>query len=194
MKRLINLSGIFLLFLTLIVPCVLSESTHTLSPGMHLVTIPSITEVKRPVIIFEKPEITLQMASVPIDQVTDQDLLEWKRLGEMELLSQLVQAEAGNQDLTGMRYVADVVLNRVDDPRFPNTIEEVIFQRNPTQFAVTIDGAFEKAAWNMSENAYLAVQLEWEQRLDSGILYFNSGTDPMNGRSTFKYGDHWFGY
>lgn len=38
---------------------------------------------------------------------------------EMAMLAQLVQAEAGNQDLTGKRLVADVVLNRVDSERFP---------------------------------------------------------------------------
>ena len=45
----------------------------------------------------------------------------------------IVHAEANNQDLTGKKLVADVVLNRVHDPRFPNTIEGVIFQ--PYQFS-----------------------------------------------------------
>lgn len=63
---------------------------------------------------------------------------------EMRMVAQLVQAEAGNQDLTGKRLVADVVLNRVDSERFPNTVEEVIFQKNPVQFGVTVDGAFDR--------------------------------------------------
>ena len=64
---------------------------------------------------------------------------------EMALIAQLVQAEAGNQDLKGKRLVADVVLNRVDSEKFPNTIEEVIFQKEPVQFSVTVSGAFERA-------------------------------------------------
>lgn len=64
---------------------------------------------------------------------------------EMAMLAQLVQAEAGNQDLKGKRLVADVVLNRVDSDKFPNAIEEVIFQKNHVQFSVIVGGAFERA-------------------------------------------------
>lgn len=113
---------------------------------------------------------------------------------QKEMLAQLVQAEAGNQPLTGMRFVVDVVLNRVDDPRFPDTIEEVIFQGGPTQFSVTVNGMFESAADNISEEALLAVELEWEERLDYGILYFSSTKTPVNGKNAFKYFDHWFSY
>lgn len=108
------------------------------------------------------------------------------------LLAQLVQAEAGTQPLTGMRFVVDVVLNRVDDSRFPNTIEEVIFQ--PGQFAVIRDGNFKRAEGHISANAMRAVELEWNERLDYGILYFSSGSKAANGVRTFKYYDHWFGY
>ena len=113
---------------------------------------------------------------------------------QKEMLAQLVQAEAGNQPLTGMRFVVDVVLNRVDDPRFPDTIEEVIFQGGPTQFSVTVNGMFESAADNISKEALLAVELEWEERLDYGILYFSSTKTPVNGKNAFKYFDHWFSY
>lgn len=127
-------------------------------------------------------------------ELTKIDILEEIKLGEMEMLSQLVQAEAGNQDLDGMRLVADVVLNRLDDPRFPNTIEEVIFQKKPVQFSVTINGEYEKAGYNMSENAYKAVEMEWGgQRLNSEILYFNNSPN-TSGKHIFKYGDQWFGY
>lgn len=113
---------------------------------------------------------------------------------EMAILAQLIQAEAGNQDLTGKRFVADVVLNRVDSERFPNTIEEVIFQKNPVQFGVTVDGAFEKAESEISEECFEAVRMEWERetRLDKEVLYFN--TVHENGKNPFKHGDHWFSY
>lgn len=143
----------------------------------------------------ERKIVPIYISRSPIGEPpTDEQLLEERELGDMELLSQLVQAEAGNQDLTGKRLVADVVLNRLDDPRFPNTIRDVIFQINPVQFSVTVDGAFEKAAWNMAEDDYLAVELEWKNRMDYGVLYFSSTTDPANGRNAFKHGDHWFSY
>lgn len=113
---------------------------------------------------------------------------------EMAMLAQLVQAEAGNQDLKGKRLVADVVLNRVDSERFPNTVEEVIFQKNPVQFGVTVDGAFEKTKSEVSEECFEAVRMEWEReaRLDKEVLYFN--TVHENGNNPFKHGDHWFSY
>lgn len=113
---------------------------------------------------------------------------------EMAMIAQLVQAEAGNQDLHGKRLVADVVLNRVDSEKFPNTIEEVIFQKNPAQFGVTADGAFEKAKSEISEECFEAVWMEWERdtRLDKEVLYFN--TVHENGKNQFKHGDHWFSY
>lgn len=113
---------------------------------------------------------------------------------EMAMLAQLIQAEAGNQDFTGKRLVADVVLNRVDSERFPNTIEEVIFQKNPVQFGVTADGAFEEAESQISEECFEAVRMEWERetRLDKEVLYFN--TVHENGKNPFKHDDHWFSY
>lgn len=111
---------------------------------------------------------------------------------ELELLAQLVQAEAGNQGLKGMRYVVDVVLNRVDDDRFPDSIHDVIFQKR--QFSPVANGALKKAAGNVSTDAYQAVRLELDARLNYGILYFNSGKKCLNGKNPFKYKDHWFAY
>lgn len=117
-------------------------------------------------------------------------IAEENRLGDMELLSQLVQAEAGNQGLEGMRLVARVVLNRVKSKRFPNTIEEVIFE--PGQFACITDGNFDRAAWHMSEEAFRAVELEMESNSNPGILYF--ATSHVNGKNPFRVGGHVFSY
>lgn len=147
-------------------------------------------------VIFSRPiESIGSYKEDSIEEPDISDFLEFENLNSQKrMLAQLVQAEAGNQPLTGMRLVADVVLNRVDDPRFPNTIEEVIFQKNPTQFSVTTNGAFEKAGSYISENAWKAVEMEWDSRLDYGVLYFSSTKNPVNGEKAFKYYDHWFSY
>lgn len=111
-------------------------------------------------------------------------------LGEMELLAQLVQAEAGNQSLEGKRLVVDVVLNRVADPRFPDTVEEVIFQ--PGQFSVVNNGAFEKAAWHMEDSDYAAVAIEYEMHTNEEVLYFNNCSKVCGTGTPFKVGGHWF--
>lgn len=147
-------------------------------------------------ITFVAPTMESILASINYDyEMTEEDISDEIRYGDMELLAQLIQAEAGNQDLDGMRLVADVVMNRVDSPAFPDTVEEVIFQINPTQFSVTKNGAFEKAGWEISENAFLASDMEYERedRLDPKVLYFNN-SEKVSGKNKFKHGDHWFAY
>ena len=122
---------------------------------------------------------------------TEEEIEEEIRFDEMGLIAQLVMAEAGNQDLTGKRYVVDVVLNRVDSDDFPNTVEEVIFQEN--QFSVIENGAFDEAGWTITEECYEAVKLEYEERLNYDILYFSRGPSKY-ASNHFKHQDHWFGW
>lgn len=122
---------------------------------------------------------------------TEAEIEEEIRLGEMELIAQLVMAEAGNQDLMGKRYVVDVVLNRVDSDDFPNTVEDVIFQKN--QFSVIENGAFDEAGWAITEECYEAVKLEYEELLNYDILYFSRGPSKY-ASNHFKHQDHWFGW
>jgi len=58
-------------------------------------------------------------------------------------LSHIINAESGNQPLAGKIAVGNVVLNRVASPRFPNTVYEVIYQRN--QFTPVANGSIHKA-------------------------------------------------
>ena len=49
---------------------------------------------------------------------------------EIELLALCAMAEAEGECEHGQRLVIDSVLNRVDDPHFPDTISDVIWQKN----------------------------------------------------------------
>ena len=116
-------------------------------------------------------------------------------MGELELLANLVEAESGNQDLKGKRLVADVVLNRVESDRFPNTITEVIYQ--DYQFSTVLDGALERASWHISDESFEAVRLEAlenEERLDEDILFFTYGEYNKHCEPAYQYGSHYFGY
>lgn len=129
-----------------------------------------------------------------VEQGVD-DIEEEIREGEMELIAQLVEAEAGNQDLEGKRLVVDVILNRMEDGRFGGTTaEDIIFADN--QFSVIKNGAFDKAAYNMQDSDFEAVRLEYgkpkSERLNGDALYFTScgylkGTTPI-----VKHGAHYF--
>lgn len=52
---------------------------------------------------------------------------------DIEMINRVVELESGNQSLQGKRYVVSVILNRIDDPAFPDTASEVISQ--PNQFS-----------------------------------------------------------
>ena len=76
--------------------------------------------------------------------VTDPKMLKREaERSDIDLIAACVEAEAGNQDLTGKRLVADVILNRVDSEDFPDTIEGVISQ--PRHFATYWNGAIDRA-------------------------------------------------
>lgn len=55
------------------------------------------------------------------------------------LLAKLVWLEARGEDMDGQQAVAEVVLNRVKSPYFPNTVSEVIWAENqfPSKFLAT---------------------------------------------------------
>lgn len=56
-------------------------------------------------------------------------------------LERIINAEAGSQPLEGMVGVANVVLNRVNDHRYPDNVHDVIFDdRIAVQFPPTVEG------------------------------------------------------
>jgi len=63
-------------------------------------------------------------------------------LDDIRLLARLIHAEARGETTEGKIAVGAVVLNRVNSPDFPNTVEEVVFQKNTFvyQFSPVGDG------------------------------------------------------
>lgn len=141
--------------------------------------------------VTEKEIPTVEKNSKEIVSIPEPE--EWTEefCDSLEILAQCVEAEAGNQDLIGKQFVADVILNRVDSDRFPNTIEEVITQKY--HFTTYWDGTMSQIV--PSEETYLAVQMEvYWGRLDDEILFFTAGDYNPYCKPAFKYGDHYFGY
>ena len=128
------------------------------------------------------------------DRLDPEDLVrETEYWDSLELLAAVVEAEAGNQDLTGKRLVVDVVLNRVDSPLFPDNIVDVLEQE--LQFTTMHNGAVEEAGWHMQEDDYKAVMMEISgERLDYDIYFFTAGEYNSCGRPAYIHGDHYFSY
>ncbi len=88
---------------------------------------------------------------------------------EYETLLRIVEAEATGGDVTSKMMVAGVVLNRVADERFPDTIYDVVFQSH--QFTPISDGRFYSCT--VSEETIEAVDRVLSgENISSGALYF----------------------
>lgn len=121
--------------------------------------------------------------------ITPDDIEQESYFDSLEMLAVCVEAEAGNQPLDGRRMVADVILNRVDNPDFPDTIEGVISQ--PYHFSSYWDGGMDKVI-EPSELTIKAVQMELRERGYPGILYFKEGEYSDYGTPWRKVGNHYF--
>lgn len=84
-------------------------------------------------------------------------------------LSHIINAESGNQPLTGKMAVGNVVLNRVADSRFPNSIHGVVFQKN--QFSPVANGSINKTP-NAESVLAAKLCLDGGEALE-GVLWFN---------------------
>ena len=92
---------------------------------------------------------------------------------ELEILQRIVEAEAGNEDEDGKLLVANVVLNRVDSDRFPETVTEVVFQKSKgvTQFSPVASGRINSV--EISEETIAAVERALAgEDISQGALYF----------------------
>ena len=54
---------------------------------------------------------------------------------EFEILCRITEAEAGEGNIEQKENVVSCIFARVESPDWPDTIEGVVFQRNPTQFS-----------------------------------------------------------
>ena len=107
-------------------------------------------------ILTPKPEELLSVRSF-----TEEDVL-W--------LARIIHSESANGSLDKKTAIANVVLNRVDDPRFPSTIYDVIYQRN--QFPPAYKSNFltrvpSESSFTAARRALMGVNLVGD------CLYFN---------------------
>lgn len=106
---------------------------------------------------------------------------------DVDLLARVAYAEAGNQGDMGMRMVIDCVLNQVDDPRFPDTIEGVLYA--PGNFTTVSSGRI----WmTPSTEAWEAAKAKLANRTDYNVLYFRTGGYHSFGTPLYKHGAHYF--
>lgn len=107
---------------------------------------------------------------------------------EIELLALVTMAEAEGEPTEGKRLVIDTVLNRVDSPRWPNTIREVIYQ--PNQFVAMSNGRAERC--RVTDEVRQIVREELLSRTNTEVVYFTAGGYGRYGTPMFSIGNHYF--
>lgn len=132
-----------------------------------------------------KSEVTkASMKEAEVTSITQEVGKQLEAARQHHCLAMNIYHEARNEGLTGQRAVAWATLNRVESPKYPNTICEVVYQaelnengiplRNKCQFSFYCDGkpdtVDDLAAWNVA----------------AGIAYevmnrYGKETDPTNG-------------
>lgn len=158
-------------------------------PEFTPTAIPTPTAVPTPT-----PEPTVEPVCVYVPPTLDEN--------NYQILLRIVEAEAAGEGIEGKKLVANVILNRVNHASFPNTVEEVVFQKSGghAQFSPTIDGRFESV--QISSETVEAVDMVLAGADDSqGALFFSarSKADPdnmswfdKNLKWLFAYGGHEF--
>jgi spore germination cell wall hydrolase CwlJ-like protein len=92
---------------------------------------------------------------------------------DIDVLCRIVEAEAGGEDENGKLLVANVVLNRVADESFPDTVREVVFQSDSgtSQFSPVSNGKYYKVTVSDETKAAVKRALDGED-ISGGALYF----------------------
>lgn len=163
--------------------------------------------------VEESPEESVQTSvvldeskAVSLQRVVEVNVLESARvsLGEedYDILLRIVESEAGGEDEDGKLLVANVILNRVENPKFPNTVKEVVFQeeKGVYQFSPVADGRlYSVTVSEETENAVDRALLG--EDISEGALYFASRKNASPERMKwfdehlellFSYGGHEF--
>lgn len=119
---------------------------------------------------------------------------------EYYTLLQIVEAEATGGDIPSKLLVANVVLNRVKDSHFPDTIYDVVWQRvdGSAQFSPTEDGRIHSCTITNSTVEAVELALQGEDN-SQGALFFVARDSAAPGNvqwfdtalvRLFEYGGH----
>ena len=107
---------------------------------------------------------------------------------ETDLIARIVWHEARGESAEGQRAVVEVIFNRIEADNFPDTAEDVIFQKNQFASARYVDSA------EPTTEQFEAIEqaLYEKPMLPSDVVYFSQGAE--NDRVWGVIGGHTFCY
>lgn len=148
--------------------------------------------------LSEPQEITLEEPKVVSVELSDKGPKEYLRnyFGyvpeewELQEFYQIVMDECGYEPEDGIGAVSDVIANRCRSDQFPNTIHEVIYQKN--QFEPIVAGTFGR--FEVTDLVYeICDDHIAEGPMDTEILFFTAGNYNPYCEPMYIIGNHYFG-
>ena len=144
-------------------------------------TVESMEETNAPEIVEDEEPAQIEKAEIYSPPTYYSDYSEYDRY----LLAKIAMAEAEGSSFETKMCIVSVVLNRVESPLFPNTVEEVLYvQSNGVyQFSPIGNGRWERS--NPNDECIKAVSeiLSSTYDISNGGLYFESCENPDNWHS-----------
>jgi N-acetylmuramoyl-L-alanine amidase len=110
----------------------------------------------------DRKEITFEKSNFEEFNLSEDDI---------DLLARIVRAEAQTEPFEGKVAVADVVINRVESPQFPDTIEDVIYA--PGQFQPVSNGEIYKPADEESIEAVKTALTDQDEIAEDSLFFYN---------------------
>lgn len=133
--------------------------------------IQSFFDIQTPNEYTENPEKQVNHAIIKDQDLNIHDISS----SEKDLLSRLVEAEAKGESYEGKVAVAEVVLNRVDSPEFPDTITNVVYEvvGDAYAFSPVQNGEIKKPASDEAKSAVEDALSSSEERLNQAVYFYN---------------------
>lgn len=144
---------------------------------MENAQIPLDEEVQEEQALMEESAQTMQLelANEIATKVKEKRELEEKKIylseTDQKILCRIVEAEATGQEVEGKMLVANVILNRVNSDKFPDSVEKVVFANK--QFSPIRDGRYYKVSITDGTKEAVKRVLNGEDK-SNGALYFMS--------------------
>ncbi len=90
---------------------------------------------------------------------------------DFQLLAKITQVEVGNESYASQLAVANVILNRVKDPRFPDTIRDVIYSGK--QFPPAHNGLLDKSIPKAIALRAAKDALNGKNNIEDAVYFYN---------------------
>lgn len=156
-----------------------SGDTLYLIAKRHGITLNSLREANNkwddsiyPGQVLKLPGATAEK-SQPVQILSNNAIAEYSAY-ELDLLARLITAEAESEPYSAKVAVGGVVINRIKDSRFPNTIKDVIYEKSNGyyQFTPVENGWINKPASQSSNQAALEA-LNGSDPSNGALFYFD---------------------